>query len=208
MKPNPLHEPGLGQRFNPAPRCQRTQPTPGLHLRQLLKVGFAAAWGRRSLAPPGPFRFRAPGSSAAIAAGRPAARRAPSTARRESVAAPVTGATAAPPPRLLDRLSAPFSNCPSAGAGVWGGRSLGGRQVPGRCGRRRRERRRELRVSVIPGAVGPARSAAPSLPRAVPTGRVLRGGRPRGRGRKWGRAGRGDSSLALLPTALPFSARP
>lgn len=101
-----------------------------------------------------------------------------------------------------DRLSAPFSNCPSAEAGVWAeGASEGG----------------EARGKMRPQAEGAAAGAAgergagregwagpggASASQAVPAGlaRALPGGRPRGLGRKWapgGRPGRGVRVASL-----------
>lgn len=90
MQADPRQEPGLGQRFDLAPS---TRSIGGPHSDPAEVGGLPAARGRRGIASSRPLRFRAPGPSAAIAAGRASA------ARRESPAARVTGATAAPPPR-------------------------------------------------------------------------------------------------------------
>lgn len=113
-----------------------------------------------------------------------------------------------------DPLSAPFSNCPSAGASVWGGNSPGGRQARGQCFSRRRERRPELRVRAVAGcgvvAVGLGGAAAPPSPpgwspQAGP-GRCRERGR--GRGRKWVGAGRGGESPRRLQFRLTVGSTP
>lgn len=122
--------------------------------------GLLATWGPRPRTPR-LFRFRLRGPGTAFAA-----RRVPA-ALRESVTAPVTGATAAPPPRQLGSSVRAIFKLPLRRSRCLGERNQRGRQARGRCGRGRREPRPELRVSAAPGTVGPA-GAAPSLPGRSP----------------------------------------
>lgn len=147
-----------------------------------------------------------PGSEApgtAFAAGRAAA------ARRESVTAPVTGATAAPPPRQLGSSVRAIFKLPLCRS-----RCLGRKEPAREAGSRAMRPRAEGAAAGAAGECGPRdvglAGAVPSLPGRSPRpgpGTAGRGPRYRGR-RKWGRAGRGESQPAPLPTPLPLDPRP
>ena len=104
-----------------------------------------------------------------------------------------------------DRLSAPFSNCPSARAGVWAeGASEGGEargemrpQAEGAAARAAGER-----------GAGRAGQGGASASRAVPAGRAraLAGGRPRGLGRKWAPGGARSPCRPAADTSFPSTA--
>lgn len=195
LQVNTLQEPRVEQGFNPAPRYQRAQPIGAAISDTRLGLGLLATWGRRSHAPPGPFRFRALGPSSAIAAGRIMPGALP--ARAANCCSSRYRATAAALPCLLRSCLRAIFKLPQNQSRCSGRKEPAKGAVSRGCGLKPRERLPELQVSAAPGAAVRGSGALDS--RAVPAG-------PRGCRRKWGGAGRGDSSLALLPTPLPFYA--